>query len=325
MHKAPDSLSNYQMKYLIRGLIALLFLLFNLMCSTYAQSSQDIAMPLGDAFKVPNLLVKHQTRIVLYRNIEDASLGAVSVYINGDYHASLQRGAFTELCIAPYPIEVSARTVDTEQPFRNDYDVVNSLTLLGGTEVFVRVLKDSKGRALMVRMPPEKALQELVRTRAQMHTISRVSQAQPCQDLPKTAPSIKVTTKSVRSITLNADALFLFGKSNVQSIPPKGRRMLDHLIDRIKTEFSSGKSVDIRIIGHADSYGADAGNLKLSKQRAAAIKIYFVEGGLLPGSITTDGLGNKDPVVKNCGRSLTTVDLACNKQNRRVMIEISQK
>jgi OOP family OmpA-OmpF porin len=270
------------------------------------------------------LLAKHQTRVVVYRQATEKNPGAVSVYINGDYQASLQRGAFTELCVPPLKVEVSARMTENGQVVRNDYDVTNSLTLEGGKEVFVRVFEDTNGRALMMQMRPEQALPELVKTRAQIHTISRVSQAMPCQDLPKPT-AVKASTKVGRSITLGADALFPFGKSDVELIPPKGRRILDHLIDRIKSEFGSGKTVTIHITGHADSFGSDAGNLKLSKQRAAAIKTYFVHGGLLADSISADGRGDKDLVVTNCGKALTAANVACNKPNRRVVIEVTQK
>jgi OOP family OmpA-OmpF porin len=261
---------------------------------------------------------------LVYRQATEKNLGAVSVYINGDYQASLQRGAFTELCVPPLKVEVSARMTENGQVVRDDYDVTNSLTLEGGKEVFVRVFEDANGRALMMQMRPEQALPELVKTRAQIHTISRVSQAVPCQDLPK-ATGVKAPTKVARSITLGADALFPFGKSDVELIPPKGRRILDHLIDRIKSEFGSGKTVTIHITGHADSFGTDAGNLKLSKQRAAAIKTYFVQGGLLADSISADGRGDKDLVVTSCGKALTAANVACNKPNRRVVIEVSQK
>ena len=312
------------MKYSVTKSIAAWSLLLCFVCGANAQPGQDIAMPMGDTFKVPNLLAKHQTRLVFYRLATDKSSGAVSVYVNGDYQASLQRGAFTELCLPITKVEVSARLVENGQAIRDDYDVTNSLALEGGKELFIRVFEDANARALMMQVQPDKALPDLVKTRAQQHTISRVSQAVACQDLPKPATQA-APKKAARSITLGADALFPFGKSDVESIPPKGRRILDHLIDRIKSEFGAGKAVSMHITGHADSFGTDAGNLKLSKQRAAAIKAYFVQGGLIADSITTDGKGDKEPVVTNCGKALTTANVVCNKPNRRVVIEVSQK
>lgn len=312
------------MKYSVSKSVLTWALLLGVTFGANAQSGQDIAAPLGDVFKVPNLLAKQQTRLVFYRLATDKSSGAVSVYINGDYQASLQRGAFTELCLPVTKVEVSARMVENGQTVRDSYDVTNSLALEGGKELFIRVFEDANARALMMQVQPDKALPDLVKTRVQQHTISRVSQAVACQDLPK--PTTQATPKkAARAITLGADALFPFGKSDVESIPPKGRRILDHLIDRIKSEFGAGKAVAMHITGHADSFGTDAGNMKLSKQRAAALKAYFVQGGLIADSITTDGKGDKEPVVTSCAKALTTANVACNKPNRRVVIEVSQK
>jgi OOP family OmpA-OmpF porin len=289
--------------------------------AAYAQQP-SVSEPLGEKFKVPHLLVKQQSRVVFYRLATDKKPGAISLYIDGAYQASLQRGAFTELCLPPGKIEVGARMTENGQTVRDGYDVANSLTLDPGKEVFVHVFEEVNGQALMMAERPEKALPDLVKTRAQQHTISRVAKAQVCQDAPKAAakPASRLT-----SVTLGADALFPFGKSDVDTIAPKGRRILDHLIDRIKSEFGAGKAVNIHITGHADSFGTDQGNLRLSKARAEAIKAYFVAGGLLPNSITTDGRGDKDPVIKTCAKALTAANVACNKPNRRVVVEVGPK
>ncbi len=286
----------------------------------------SVSEPLGEKFKVPHLLVKQQSRVVFYRLATDKQPGAVSLYIDGAYQASLQRGAFTELCLAPGKIDVSARMTENGQTVREGYDVVNSLTLDAGKEVFVHVFEEANGQALMMAERPEKALHQLVKTRAQQHTVSRVARAQVCQDAPKAAakPVVKPVA-ALASVTLGADALFPFGQSDVETIAPKGRRILDHLVDRIKSEFGAGKAVNIHITGHADRFGTDKGNLRLSKARAEAIKAYFVAGGLVPESITTDGRGDKEPVITTCAKALTAANVACNKPNRRVVVEVGPK
>lgn len=283
--------------------------------------AQSITAPLGETFKVPNLLVKHQSRLVFYRLATDKQPGAVSLYIDGAYLASLQRGAYTELCLPPSKIEIGVRMTENGRSVRDAFDVLNTLSLDPGKEVFVQVMEELNGRALMVTVRPEKALPELVKTREQRHTLSRVANAQACQDAPKPT---KVAAP-LSSTTLSADALFPFGKSSIDTIAPKGRRILDHLIDRIKSEFGAGKTVAIHITGHADSFGSDQGNLRLSKERAAAIKSYFVAGGLLSDSITTDGRGDKELVVKSCAKALTAANVACNKPNRRVVVDVGRK
>lgn len=302
--------------------------LIGFMCSAYAQQpTPGVTAPLGDGFKVPHLLVKEQSRLVFYRLATDAGSGVASVYINGVYQASLQRGAFTEVCLPPSTVEVGARMVSNGVPVNDAMDVVNSLTLKSGDDLFVRVSEPTPARAVMLAVRPEQALPELVKLRAQQHTVSRVPNATACQDAPKLAipaskaPSKEASTK-VQSITLEADALFGFGKSDVESIPPKGRRILDHLVDRIKSEFGRGDRVRIQIVGYADSFGSDATNLRLSKERAAAIKAYFVQGGLSASSIKTDGKGDKGRVITTCGVKLTPENVACNKPNRRVVVTV---
>lgn len=285
----------------------------------YAQQP-NVADPLGDPFKVPHLLVKQQSRVVLYRLPNDATAAAATLYINGAYQASVQRGAYTEVCLPPSKVEVSARMVRNGQQLRDDFDVVNALQLQGGQDTFVRVSEQANGRALLQIVKPELALPELVKTRAQLHTLSRVPNAAKCQDEP-VSDANKALPVKMRSMTLGADALFGFGKSDVASIPPNGRRILDHLIDRIKTEFGTSDRVRIHISGHADSFGSDEANMRLSKERAAAIKSYFAQGGLPAANMTTDGRADKEPVV-TCGKKLTTANVACNKPNRRVVVTV---
>ncbi len=293
---------------------------------TYAQqATPGVTEPLGAGFKVPHLLVKEQSRLVFYRAA--SGVGVASIYINGVYQASLQAGAFTEVCLPPSTVEVGARMVTNGMQARDDMDVVNSLILKGGDDLFVRVSEPTAGRAMFVAVKPEQALPELVKLRAQQHTFSRVPNATACQDAPKLAiPTVKAAPKEpsmkVQTITLEADALFEFGKSDVASIPPKGHRILDHLVDRIKSEFGRGDRVRIQIVGFADGFGSDATNMRLSKERAAAIKAYFVQGGLSASSIKTDGRGDKGRVVTTCGTKLTPENVACNKPNRRVVVTV---
>lgn len=294
-----------------------------------AQDIPSVSAPLGDVFKVPNLLVKAQSRVVFYRDKATAKTGnpgVVSLYVDGAYLASVQQGGFAELCFAPGPIEVSARYVQNGTPPKDGVDLVNSLSLKGGEDVFVKVLDDPSGKPLMMVARPELALPQLVNTRRQQHTISRVAKALTCEDRNKTElPQVVVSSSPLRRATLSADALFAFGKSDIDSIPPKGRRLLDHLVDRIKSEYGAGKDVRIRIVGHADRFGSEAGNLRISKERALSIKRYMVNSGLLEGSITTDGRGDKEPVVSTCGTAYTLANVACHKPNRRVDLDIRKQ
>ncbi len=70
----------------------------------------------------------------------------------------------------------------------------------------------------------------------------------------------------------------------------------------------------LEVQGHTDNTGTKDGNLKLSKERAEAVKAYVVEkGGIAADRLTTAGLGDAVPVADNGteeGRA----------QNRRVVL-----
>lgn len=79
------------------------------------------------------------------------------------------------------------------------------------------------------------------------------------------------------------------------------------------------KQQDISIIleGHTDDVGSDLFNLKLSHQRAEAVKNYLIEAGCPSENITTLGFGDSRPSHENTseeGRS----------KNRRVELRISK-
>jgi OOP family OmpA-OmpF porin len=99
--------------------------------------------------------------------------------------------------------------------------------------------------------------------------------------------------------------------------------MLDTLVADIKKEFGTDGSARLHIVGHADKYGNPASNLALSKDRAESIKTYLAEGGIPRRSMTTDGRGDKEPVITTCGKTPTKENIACNKPNRRVVIEVT--
>ena len=59
-------------------------------------------------------------------------------------------------------------------------------------------------------------------------------------------------------------------------------------------------SLTAHVIGHADSRGSDAANMKYSEDRAQAIKDYLVERYEIdPSRITTEGVGATQPVASN--------------------------
>ena len=67
--------------------------------------------------------------------------------------------------------------------------------------------------------------------------------------------------------------------------------------------------------GHTDSDGKDEANLKLSKERAAAVKNYLVENGIAASRLTSEGFGETRPVASNKTK-------AGKAENRRVEVKL---
>ncbi|MBC5837110.1 OmpA family protein [Flavobacterium muglaense] len=87
-------------------------------------------------------------------------------------------------------------------------------------------------------------------------------------------------------------------------------------LDKLIPVFTEYADTDITIFGFTDSTGPADYNLKLSGERAEAVKNYLVSKGILAGRFHVTGLGIADPIATNDtpeGRS----------QNRRVEFAIT--
>jgi OmpA-OmpF porin, OOP family len=121
-----------------------------------------------------------------------------------------------------------------------------------------------------------------------------------------------------RHETLGADALFAFGRSDINSLTGRGRSQLDRLVAELR-EARSIHSVDLT--GYTDRIGDRAQDDDLSLRRADAVRDYLVGHGVDGGLIATEGRGDADPVAA-CPR-LTGQQLRdCLMPNRRVEVNI---
>ena len=68
--------------------------------------------------------------------------------------------------------------------------------------------------------------------------------------------------------------------------------------------------------GHTDNVGSDVVNQQLSEKRAAAVRDYLVQQGVVASTVTAVGLGKSQPVGPN------TTPLG-RQQNRRVELIVS--
>ncbi len=119
-------------------------------------------------------------------------------------------------------------------------------------------------------------------------------------------------------ITLGADALFAFGSAQVRT---EGSADLDKLANDLHTT----NYTHIVVTGYTDRIGSDAYNLRLSQQRAEAVKSYLVDKGVDGSKIDAEGMGKANPVTKpgECGEKRSKATIACLQPDRRVDIEVS--
>jgi len=125
-------------------------------------------------------------------------------------------------------------------------------------------------------------------------------------------------TKMAERFVLDADALFAFGKSDLDSILLAGKQRLDEAIARIRAH---GKVGEIRVTGYTDRIGSAEVNDRLSLARADTVRDYLVAHGLDARNIHTSGAGSQQSTT-TCPEGESRKVIACLQPDRRVTIEI---
>jgi outer membrane protein OmpA-like peptidoglycan-associated protein len=77
---------------------------------------------------------------------------------------------------------------------------------------------------------------------------------------------------------------------------PASERLLDHVAVLL---FDHPEVAKVRIEGHTDAQGSAARNLKLSQQRADAVRRYLEAAGVEPHRLSSKGFGETRPVADN--------------------------
>ena len=70
-------------------------------------------------------------------------------------------------------------------------------------------------------------------------------------------------------------------------------------LDRVIKLLQSHKNLVIEVSGHTDNVGDDGYNLKLSQQRAEAVKNYLIQKGIETSRLSSKGHGETKPLVGN--------------------------
>ena len=94
-------------------------------------------------------------------------------------------------------------------------------------------------------------------------------------------------------VTLNENTVnFDFNSANLTTLAKTN-------LDKLITVLKNNPDTNINIYGHTDSIGSDAVNLRISSQRAEAVKNYLVAKGISASRMFTEGLGKSSPIASN--------------------------
>ncbi|MFD2295665.1 OmpA family protein [Massilia sp. GCM10020059] len=114
-------------------------------------------------------------------------------------------------------------------------------------------------------------------------------------------------------ITLSATELFEFDSAKLGPVQSR--------LDEIAAALTADPSItDVDITGYADRLGSAAYNLKLSEQRANAVRDYLVAKGIDGARLKAYGKGEANPVV-TCTNKNRAELIKCLEPNRRVEVE----
>jgi OOP family OmpA-OmpF porin len=113
--------------------------------------------------------------------------------------------------------------------------------------------------------------------------------------------------------TISASALFDHDKS---ALKEEGKAAMHDLDESIKAR--GADVVDINVIGHTDSDGAEEYNMALSIRRAEAIRDYMDSEGVDASIIDISGEGESNPIASNATKEGRA-------ENRRVDIHVGVK
>jgi outer membrane protein OmpA-like peptidoglycan-associated protein len=154
-----------------------------------------------------------------------------------------------------------------------------------------------------------KALEaERARRQAEAEAQARAADQAKAASLANELASLKAQQTDRGLVLTVGDVLFDAGKAE---LGPGAQRSIDKLADFLKAY----PKRTVLIEGHTDNTGDEDFNVKLSQQRADAVRDKLVAKGIAPQRIRTKGYGPKFPVVDNntpAGRQ----------QNRRVEVVV---
>jgi len=170
-------------------------------------------------------------------------------------------------------------------------------------EAKAREAEQARAQAEQARTQAEQA-----RAQAEAEAQARAAEQAKTAALSKELSDLKAQQTDRGIVLTVGDVLFATGKAEVA---PGGQRSVDKLAEFLK----KNPKRNVLIEGHTDNTGNEDFNLKLSQQRADAVRDLLVARGIATERITTKGYGPKYPLVVNDTPS-------GRQQNRRVEVVV---
>ena len=134
---------------------------------------------------------------------------------------------------------------------------------------------------------------------------------------PTPAPVVAPVVVAPRKPSIVEKAVRLEG-ANFATGSSKLLKAADSKLNEVVDATREYPDVQLDVTGYTDNVGNAQNNLKLSQERANAVKAYLVKNGVASGRINTKGLGADSPIADNA----TTEGRA---KNRRVEVRYSIK
>jgi outer membrane protein OmpA-like peptidoglycan-associated protein len=184
-----------------------------------------------------------------------------------------------------------------------------------------RAVADAKALADRTKLDAELAAQRSARDKADADAVSQhaLKSATEQSERDKKELRSKLATQlnlfldtrdSARGLIVNmSDVLFDSGQF---SLKPGAREKLA----KISGIVLAYPTLKLEVEGHTDSVGSEDMNMKLSENRATAVRDFLVHEGIVTSSISSRGFGESQPVATNDTS-------AGRQQNRRVELVVS--
>lgn len=201
-----------------------------------------------------------------------------------------------------YWLKENAKKAGPVQIARNYTDL---MIKRGGKKLFDDV--DSSGGTTVAQMPLQGKnlfLEIKISNSGDVYELYVVEEAGMEQKVEFTAMELAKALNDTGSVALH-NILFDTGRATLK---PESAAALAPVGELLKAD----AALKLEIQGHTDNVGQPAANLKLSQDRAAAVKTYLTQTfAIPPARLTTSGFGDTKPVAPNTAESGRA-------QNRRV-------